>query len=388
MHILPVSFALFTYVGYWRPVNWPKNSFKSYLYNLYTLFMIFILCLFAFCEIVDAYVDHNVNTFIEKFTLTISVVAVCIKVINLNLRRESVISLINMLLKDDCIPRNSEEQKIKRKFDENAKKITIYCEFLNEATVVFAIISQIVDAVKERILPLANWTPYDHSSNIMFWLSLIHQSVALLVCANASVAHETIISGLMLQICAQLEILGHRVKTLPMLLEMARKNCDNIFHWKREEKRIIRELIEYHLYIYGFATRVNNVFTTMIMLQFSISSIVLCLTVYRMSKAEITSFEFLWAVFYLASMFMQIFLYCWYGNEVILKSMQIGDMFYEMDWTSLRTDIIKILPIVMSRSTKPIEMRSGYVIVLSAQSFTSILNTSYTAFNVLQKSSS
>lgn len=94
--------------------------------------------------------------------------------------------------------------------------------------------------------------------------------------------------------------------------------------------------------------------------------------------------------------------------------MQIGDMFYEMDWTSLRTDIIKILPIVMSRSTKPIEMRSGYVIVLSAQSFTSvscffarhvyslilrivliyrlnelqILNTSYTAFNVLQKSSS
>ncbi|KAL2750732.1 odorant receptor Or1-like [Vespula maculifrons] len=293
-----------------------------------------------------------------------------------------------MLLKDDCIPRNSEEQKIKQKFDENAKKITIYCEFLNEATVVFAIISQIVDAVKERILPLANWTPYDHSSNIMFWLSLIHQSVALLVCANASVAHETIISGLMLQICAQLEILGHRVKTLPMLLEMARKNCDDIFHWKREEKRIIRELIEYHLYIYGFATRVNNVFTTMIMLQFSISSIVLCLTVYRMSKAEITSFEFLWAVFYLASMFMQIFLYCWYGNEVILKSMQIGDMFYEMDWTSLRTDIIKILPIVMSRSTKPIEMRSGYVIVLSAQSFTSILNTSYTAFNVLQKSSS
>lgn len=131
------------------------------------------------------------------------------------------------------------------------RKITIYCEFLNEATVVFAIISQIVDAVKERILPLANWTPYDHSSNIMFWLSLIHQSVALLVCANASVAHETIISGLMLQICAQLEILGHRVKTLPMLLEMARKNCDNIFHWKREEKRIIRELIEYHLYIYG-----------------------------------------------------------------------------------------------------------------------------------------
>lgn len=132
----------------------------------------------------------------------------------------------------------------------DVRRITIYCEFLNEATVVFAIISQIVDAVKERILPLANWTPYDHSSDIMFWLSLIHQSVALLVCANASVAHETIISGLMLQICGQLEILGHRIKMLPILLQVARKNYDHIVNWTREERRIIRELIEYHLYIY------------------------------------------------------------------------------------------------------------------------------------------
>ncbi|KAI4502478.1 hypothetical protein M0802_002390 [Mischocyttarus mexicanus] len=352
MHVLPVSFALLTYVGYWRPKHWPKNSIKSYLYNLYTIFMILIICLFGFCGIVDAYVDQNVNTIIEKFTLTISVVAVCIKVINLTLRRESVISLINMLLKDFCLPRNLEERDIQGKFDENARKITIYCEFLNEATVIFAIISQIVNAIKERILPLANWTPYDHSSEIMFWLSLIHQSIALLVVANSSVAHETIISGLMIQICAQLEILSHRIKTLPT-----------------------------------FATKVNSIFTTMIMLQFSISSIVLCLTVYRMSKTEIASVEFLWVVSYLASMFMQIFLYCWFGNEVILKSIQIGDMFYEMDWTSLGTDIVKIIPIIMSRSTRPIEMRSGHIIVLSAQSFTSILNTSYSAYNILQKSS-
>ncbi|XP_015180565.1 PREDICTED: uncharacterized protein LOC107068558 [Polistes dominula] len=373
MHVLPVSFALLTYVGYWRPKNWSTNSIKSYLYNIYTLFMIFVICSFAICSIVDAYVDQNVNTFIEKFTLTISVVAVCIKIINLTLRRNSIISLFDMLLKDFCLPRNLEEQNVQEKFDEDARRITIYVEFLNEATVIFAII----DGVKEHVLPFANWTPYDHSSEIMFWLFLLYQSIALLVVANSSVAHETIISGLMIQICAQFEIFSHRIKTLPMLLEMAKKNCNYIVQWKKEKNRIIRELIDYHLYIYSFATKVNSVFTTMIMLQFSISSIVLCLTVYRMSKAEIASIEFIWGVSYLGSMFMQIFLYCWFGNEVILKSMQIGDMFYEMDWTSLENDIVKIIPIIMLRSTKPIEMRSGYIIVLSAQSFTSILNTSY-----------
>ncbi|KAK2576113.1 hypothetical protein KPH14_007446 [Odynerus spinipes] len=386
MHILPVSFALFTYVGFWRPVDWPRNSLKYWLYNIYTVFMVFMLCLYGLCGIGDAYADQNVNTFIEKFTLTISVLAVCVKVINIIIRRESVISLVNMLLEKNCLPRDSEEKLIQQSFDDRARKITIYCEFLNEITVIIAIIMQQIQSAKTHTLDV--WTPYDCSSSFAFWFTVIHQSVALLVCANSSVAHETLISCLMLQICAQLEILGHRIKHLPKMFEEVEKDSNFTENWKIQEKRIVRELIEYHLYIYSFASRVNSVFTTMIMLQFSISTIVLCLTVYRMSKSSIASIEFIWGLSYLASMFIQIFLYCWFGNEVMLKSTQVGDMFYEMDWVSLGHNfVVKLLPIVMSRATKPILMRSGYIILLSAESFTSILKTSYSAFNVLQNSS-
>lgn len=79
---------------------------------------------------------------------------------------------------------------------------------------------------------------------------LIYQSVGLCLCANSSVAHETLISGMMIQICAQFEILCHRVHMLPELLMEAEKNSESNHNLKTRERMIIRDLIQHHLYVY------------------------------------------------------------------------------------------------------------------------------------------
>ncbi|KAL2719608.1 odorant receptor 94a-like [Vespula squamosa] len=387
MHTLPLSFGLLTYVGFWRPTKWPSNSLKYLIYNVYTTFMVFLLYTFAFCGFMDALIDHDLDNLLEKFSLFISVIGVCIKVTNILINRNSIISVANMLLKEVCIPRDSEELAIKQKFDKNAKTITIYCEILNETTVFFATVAQFGKFLETRTLPLADWTPYDRTSSVMFWITLLHQSIGLIVCANSSVAHETIISGLMIQICAQLEILCHRAKILPTFLKETQKNCSSKEDFKKVENKIIGELVEYHLYVYKFAKKVNDVFTFMIFMQFSISSTVLCMSVYKLSTKDVISLDFLWTFFYLTCMLTQLFLYCWFGNEVTLRSKKIGDAFYEMDWTLLKSKVIKNLIIIMARARKSIEMKSGYIVKLSAESFMIIIKVSYSAYNVLQTSS-
>ncbi|XP_043680369.1 odorant receptor Or1-like [Vespula pensylvanica] len=387
MHTLPLSFGLLTYVGFWRPTKWSSNSLKYFIYNVYTTFMVFLLYTFAFCGFMDALIDHDLDNLLEKFSLFISVIGVCIKVTNILINRNSIISVANMLLKEVCIPRDSEELAIKQKFDKNAKTITIYCEILNETTVFFATVAQFGKFLETRTLPLADWTPYDRTSNIMFWITLLHQSFALMVCANSSVAHETIISGLMIQICAQLEILCHRARTLPTFLQKTQKNYSSKEDFKKVENKVIGELVEYHLYVYKFAKKVNDVFMLMIFMQFSISSTVLCMSVYKLSTKDVISLDFLWTFFYLTCMLTQLFLYCWFGNEVTLRSKRIGDAFYEMDWISLRSRVIKNLTIIMARTTRAIEMNSGYIVKLSAESFMIIIKVSYSAYNVLQTSS-
>ncbi|GAB1863872.1 Odorant receptor [Camponotus japonicus] len=292
-----------------------------------------------------------------------------------------------MLLKDNCIPRDIEEILIKKKFDRHAKQLTIGCEILNESSAIFATFAQFYKSLKTRSLPVYNWAPFELSSIYIFLPILIFQCVGLVLCTNSSVAHETLISGMMIQICAQFEILCHRAYKLPALLMEAEKNSESDEDLAAREKTIIHDLIYHHLYIYKFAHTVNAAFTMMIFVQFSLISLVLCMSVYKLSTmTSLFTFEFAYTFSYLCSMLMQIFLYCWYGNEVSLKSIDVSTAIYEMDFTTLRVRVMKDLMIIMMRASKPVKISSGYIVTLSTESFMSILKLSYSAYNFLKDS--
>ncbi|KAL0112574.1 hypothetical protein PUN28_012112 [Cardiocondyla obscurior] len=88
---------------------------------------------------------------------------------------------------------------------------------------------------------------------------------------------------------------------------------------------------------------------------------------------------------YTVCMFAQIFVYCWAGNEVILKSANTGEAIYCMDWPSLSVNEKKELMMIMARCEIPIQFTSSFLVTMSLQSYGSILKTSYSAFNLLQK---
>lgn len=132
----------------------------------------------------------------------------------------------------------------------SSRTITIYCEILNESAVFFATIAQLRHFVNTRTLPLSDWVPYDISSTPVYWATVLHQTIGLMVCANASVAHETLISGFMIQTCAQLDILCHRARTLPNSLQRVRQYSTSEKDSKAREQQLVRELVHHHRYVY------------------------------------------------------------------------------------------------------------------------------------------
>lgn len=99
-------------------------------------------------------------------------------------------------------------------------------------------------------LPVSDWVPYDISSKKLFIITLIQQTIGLMICANTSVANETLISGLMIQGGAQFEIFCHRAKNLSSLFEDAKRNSESREDFKIKCKVIIGNLVEYHLEVY------------------------------------------------------------------------------------------------------------------------------------------
>ncbi|XP_032667809.1 odorant receptor 4-like [Odontomachus brunneus] len=237
--------------------------------------------------------------------------------------------------------------------------------------------------IMQGFLPYRVWLPYNTNVTVIFWITSVHQMVAIILATIVNVATETLVFGFFLQTCAQLDILGSRFRKL--------KTNNATYHQKdispssNAKKSIISQHIRHHISIYNFAKTVNFVYNQVLFIQFSVSILVLCTSLYYIST-HFTETESATMLVYVFCMFVQIFLYCWSGNEVILKSMNIGDAAYNMDWPLLSISEKKDLLMIMRRSTVPIRFSSSFLITLSLESYCNILKTSYSAFNVLQQS--
>ncbi|KAK0076278.1 hypothetical protein PV325_005639, partial [Microctonus aethiopoides] len=134
-----------------------------------------------------------------------------------------------------------------------------------------------------------------------------------------------------------------------------------------------------------FSRRFNDIFSSIILIQFSISTLVLCVSVQALTMSSFLSPEFIVVIIYLACMLFQIFVLCWYANEVTLSSLSVQTAVYNMDWYSLSLKTQRDLLMIIARASNPVTFTGGPIVTLSLDSFVNLLKFSYTAYNVLHQ---
>jgi len=70
--------------------------------------------------------------------------------------------------------------------------------------------------------------------------------------------------------------------------------------------------------IFRYACIVNSKFAIIIVIQFAVSMLVVCSNLYRMAMAA-NYMSYIPLIVYTSAILVQIFIYCWFGNEVKLK---------------------------------------------------------------------
>ncbi|XP_046833014.1 uncharacterized protein LOC124430467 [Vespa crabro] len=120
-------------------------------------------------------------------------------------------------------------------------------------------------------------------------------------------------------------------------------------------------------------------------IQFFGSTMTVSFTLYQLTKISSTSVEYAKMSLYMYCMLIQIYLYCWYGNLVTLKSEEIVYQMFDTNLMELSNDIKKSLLIMMYRTTRPIVIIVMNLFPLNIESFLSILKTAYTAYNFLEQ---
>ncbi|XP_025265984.1 odorant receptor Or1-like [Camponotus floridanus] len=367
MRVLQFTFKILTIIGCWQPESW--SSCMRTVYDVYTVFIVILLHTFLITQFLDIIWNvDNAEDFTENFYATLATFVSCSKMLSLLLNRNNIDTLTNILVEKPYRPLDIDEMIIWNKFDKLVYINTLCYTILIVTTSICFTLTSLLTEFRKRNLTYRAWLPYDYnSSTIVFCLTYAHQVISLTAGSFITVACDSLICGLLVHICCQIEILECRLNKI--------SNDHNNLH----------DCIFHHDSIFKYALRLNKKFRMTIAMQFIVSMMVICSNLYQMTKSSTVDASYLPLLLYMSCMLTQIFIYCWYGNEVKLKSIQVMDNIFEMNWLTLDKNLKESLLIVMNRALVPIEFTSVYVLSMNLDCFVGLLKTSYSVYNLLKQ---
>ncbi|XP_011261393.3 odorant receptor 46a-like isoform X1 [Camponotus floridanus] len=352
-------------VGCWPPNSWTSLC-KRIVYNAYTVFITFLLFTFMLSQLMDIILNvDNTDDFTDTFYVMLAMIISLSKMTGLLINRQNIGTLTNILRQKPFIPLEADEIEIRHKFEKAIQTNTLWYTILVETTCACIALTSLFTDFRKGNLTYREWTPYNYSE-VVFYVIYARQLISSMFGSIVNVACDTLICGLLLHVCCQIEILECRLKKISL------------------DRNNLRECVYQHDNIFKFAFMINEKFKIIIGIQFIVSTLVVCSNLYQLAKITFSAQSFP-LILYTCSMLAQILIYCWYGNEVKLKSSELSANIFKMEWLTLDQSGKGSLLIIMNRSLVPIEFSCAYILTMNLDSFVSLLKTSYSAYNILQQ---
>ncbi|XP_034939950.1 uncharacterized protein [Chelonus insularis] len=373
MLVLPHNLALFQLIGVWRPVNW-SLGLKYFFYNIYTLIVLVMVFLSVFTEIIKLIGSYeNIEQLLHNLKMLLTMVGNFAKAVNLVYNRQDIVMLLTDLVSSPCLPRNPEEQSIQSKYDRIIKLRTMINVILVGSSVGMVTMESIFCDISDHNLPFNAWYPFDVSDSYGYWIAWLHQALAHIYGAMITANYDVFVPALMLQSCAKFDILDYRLTNA--VNKFFGKSSDSKCDYNERALREIFDCIGFHQKIIDLSNFANDIVSSVIFLQFSISTQVICVTVYNLSKTKIDDPYFPGLVIYLACMLVQLFLYCYAGSELTSKSEDVVKSIYcKANWYTSDISVQKCLLLMMLRCSHTVKFTCGNIIYLSIDSFSSVVD--------------
>ncbi|KAL0116256.1 hypothetical protein PUN28_011234 [Cardiocondyla obscurior] len=363
--VLKLTLAVLAVAGCWRPSSW-TSPFKHAIYNAYSAAIILILFTFATSQIMELVLNAaNTDAVSDLLFNAVTSLLACYKAIVIRINHDGITMLTNDLVKEPFKPTNLNEIIIREKFDKRITNNTLDYLILILITVFYMISLSLFTNFKNGSLMYKAWVPFDYSTSSLFYLAYAHQVLTLICIGLVHPTCDNLICGLLLYISCQIEILEYRLSNIAT----GRQN--------------LRDCVCHHLHIFKYAFMLNDKFSKIVPGEFAMITVVMCYNLVNMAFKSSDAVSYIQDIMIVASTLAPIFYYCWFGNEIKLKSIQLSDSIYNLEWTSLSSNVKKGLLMMMNRTTIPIEFTSADIIPVNLDSFVMVLKTSYSIFNVL-----
>ncbi|XP_037040293.1 odorant receptor 43a-like [Bradysia coprophila] len=248
------------------------------------------------------------------------------------------------------------------------------------AGVLGCIVFPFVGNEKSLILDIA--FPLDwRNSEIGFWMAYIF-FVTGLVLTLPAMAFSVLIWYLLLHCSLRYNVLGSEISNMGRAtgnVKLLEKERQAIF------KRNIVALIDAHLHLRRSIDELESFLSTLFLLQLTTSGLCICGSTYCLAfDVSDNTVERIVHVYTFFNGIAELFMITYLGNEILLSSSHLTYSLFESEWVGQPHSTMKCIIIFGEYLKLPHEMLIGKLYPLTLETFTRILNSSYSLFNILK----
>nr|QGW45400.1 odorant receptor 27 [Bradysia odoriphaga] len=346
------------------------------LKSFYTIYHMFTFVSFSVGAIKSKTVDEGV--FLAEVAIIVSVMTT--KLWMLLWKQKQITRLLNRI----CVFSIRDDEQFTF-FNDKVEKFVKFVMVFACATIVGSLGNTIFPFIgnnKKFVVDLA--FPLDwKNSEIGFWMTYIF-FVSENVLSFLAMTFSVIIWYLLLHCSLRYKILGTEMRNMGRITT----GCKVKMSVKKQQAIFQKDLvaaIEHHLHLRGLIDELESFLSRLFMLQFATSGVCICGSIYCLAFDVAVNFAerivHVYSLFYsLAELFMITYL----GNEIMLSSSRLTYSLFESEWIGQPHSTQKCIIIFGEYLKQSHEMLIGKLYPLTLETFTRILNSAYSLFNILK----
>ncbi|XP_049852949.1 odorant receptor Or2-like [Schistocerca gregaria] len=240
----------------------------------------------------------------------------------------------------------------------------------------------------ERALTLClPWFPSYEPASPSFQLLYGYQVLSLVLVALWVGALDAFLLVLLVYAAGQLRVLNCT------LLHMGACSGDDTSGQRQvkdvrteaEATAMLRECARHHLQVCRFVQSVEEVAAPALTLQLLVSTFLLCMSAFTATQIPVGSPLLARVVIYMLTGASELLIYCKYCDDVISESGRVQQALYGSGWAARGGAFSSGVLIMMARAQRPLCLRAAHVLPVSLQTFTKVLNASYTVFTLMRQ---
>ncbi|XP_023032000.2 putative odorant receptor 92a [Drosophila willistoni] len=317
----------------------------------------------------------NLDMMTQNLVMTLTHLGYWFKVINTYFNYESIKQIINKLrrLTRDCVVSVNQQRTFYETEAKSKLVMIMYCHLITVPPIMalFMIMFAPEGFAGERF-PFRLKTPEflpPFLQHLYMGLCLVYISAGLSV---LDILHVLFMN----QICLHLKILNLAFEEFTSIQSKG--------HILKRSNSQMMSIVKYHCKLIVLRQEMEKVYRLPVMFQFISSLIIVAMTAFQAIVGDVSQSTFLMD-FLLTCVIVQLFIYCWYGNEVFEQSKTLSTSGFGCDWHKFDSKFKRLLLIFMINAERPFLFTAGGFMGLTLASFTNIMGKSYSIVAVLRQ---